>query len=103
MPPSPWTQNWRHSRLRLRIGRFGWLFGIGRWFHVQLGIIGLLKLLKLLQPILPRFRRREAPLLTGVVPVVGIELLSVMPVLGREFLGAVFIEPHRQFETGVGF
>src|SRR5579859_528930 len=77
------------------------LFGIR--LHLELGIVRLVQLVELIQPLLPRFLRREAPVLAMIIPVVGVELLRFGEIFLSEIFFAALMEMHRKLEAGVGF
>src|SRR5579883_1184141 len=75
--------------------------GIYLFLNVERRVIGLVQLLEFLHPLLTGILT-EGPLLPAVIPIVGIEFLSVLPVFSGQVVLALIVEPHSQLKAGIG-
>src|SRR5690348_7675326 len=97
--PAKWLTH-EHDRTAVG-GRFGTPLAL-LLPEIELGVVRLVELVELLAPLLAGFLGSEAPLLPVIVPVVGVEFLSALPVFGGERRVPAVVEPDGQLEAGVG-
>src|SRR5687768_4727494 len=74
--------------------------GFGPQFELR--IVRRLELLELVEPLRSRLAGREAPVLTMIVPVVGIQGLRALEMFLRQLRLLRIVEPHRQSEIRLG-